>query len=170
MLLVYHLLADITVVLHFAYVAFVICGWLAIAIGGLCGWQWVRNRAFRGLHLSMIAIVVTEAWLGITCPLTTWEQQLRTAAGDGTYRGAFLANAVHDLLFYDLRPEMFATLYTTFGALVLFTFWLVPVNWRSRMRAVNCHIGPNSDSSQLYRVSRTKFRQLSVWLKIDRLS
>ena len=35
--LVYRLLADATVILHFAYVAFVLFGWLAIARGACCG-------------------------------------------------------------------------------------------------------------------------------------
>jgi hypothetical protein len=128
--LLYRLLADVTVMLHLAYVAFVLLGWLAIAMGGWLRWKWVRNRAFRGLHLAMIGVVVAEAWLGITCPLTVWEQQLRAAAGAETYRGAFLANAVHNLLFFDLPPWAFSLAYTAFGMLVLATLWLVPVDWR----------------------------------------
>ena len=129
MSLVYRLLADLTVVVHFAYVAFVVLGWLAIAVGGLRGWRWVRNRWFRGAHLAMIGIVVAEAWCGITCPLTIWEQQLRTAAGEETYRGSFLASAVHNLLFYDLPPWFFTCAYTVFGGLVALTLWLYPPQW-----------------------------------------
>lgn len=132
--LLYRLLADVTVVLHFAYVAFVLLGWLAIAMGGWLRWRWVQNRAFRSLHLAMIGVVVAEAWLGITCPLTVWEQQLRAAAGEETYRGGFLANAVHNLLFYDLPPWVFVLAYTMFGMVVLATLWLVPVDWRQRDR------------------------------------
>ena len=58
------------------------------------------------------------------------EQRLRTAAGDEIYQGAFLANAVHNLLFYDFPPWVFAAAYTVFGTLVLLTLWLVPVDWR----------------------------------------
>lgn len=129
MQLFYRLLADLTVVLHFGYVSFVILGWLSIALGGWLCWRWVRNKWFRGIHLTMIGIVVVEAWLGIVCPLTRWEQQLRAAAGEETYRGAFVANLVHDLLFFDLPTWCFTLIYTLFGVLVTLTLWLVPIDF-----------------------------------------
>jgi len=82
----------------------------------------------------MIVIVVGEAWAGITCPLTTWEQQLREAAGQQAYRGAFLANLVHDLLFYDAEPWVFAVAYTEFGLLVVGSFVLAPPRWPKRLK------------------------------------
>src|SRR4051812_17854383 len=95
----YRLAADAMVVIHMAYVLFVIVGFLLSVVGMFLKWGWIRNIWFRGIHAAMIAIVVGEAWLGITCPLTTWEQQLRAAAGDETYHGAFIANCVHGWLF-----------------------------------------------------------------------
>ena len=68
--------------------------------------------------------------LGITCPLTTWEQQLRAAGGQETYKGAFVANLVHDLLFYDLQPWVFVLGYTLFGTAVLLTWIFAPPRWR----------------------------------------
>jgi hypothetical protein len=44
-------------------------------------WGWIRNPWFRFSHLAMIAIVAVEAINGWRCPLTTWEDQLRVAAG-----------------------------------------------------------------------------------------
>lgn len=127
---VYRLLADFTVILHMAYVLFVILGFLLTLVGALARWRWVRNPWFRGIHLAMILIVVAEAWAGVTCPLTTWEQQLRELAGQETYSGAFLANCVHDWLFYDLPPWMFTLLYSLFGGGVLLTFVLAPPQFR----------------------------------------
>lgn len=127
----YRIAADAIVVAHFAYVIFVIVGLFVVLLGGLLGWQWVRNRWFRLVHLSMILVVVLEAWAGITCPLTTWENNLRVLAGDTTYEGAFIANLVHRLLFYENVPKwIFTAAYTTFGSLVAGSFWLVPVRWR----------------------------------------
>lgn len=124
------LAADLVVVVHFAFVAFVLFGQLLVVAGGICGWRWVRNRWFRGLHVACIAVVVFEAWLGITCPLTTWERQLRHAAGQASYRGDFLAHWAHQLLFYNLPPHVFTIVYTLFGGLVLATLWLVPPRLR----------------------------------------
>ena len=125
----YRVAADTTVTLHLAYVAFVVFGLVAVLVGYFRRWGWVRNRWFRGGHLAMIVIVVGEAWAGITCPLTVWEQQLRDLAGQETYRGAFLANLVHDLIFYDAPPWMFTVIYTAFGMLVAGSFLLAPPRW-----------------------------------------
>lgn len=128
--MIYRLLADLTVVIHFAYVMFVILGLLAIVLGGILKWKWVRNRWFRGIHLAMILVVVLEAWAGITCPLTTWEHQLRAKAGQETYEGDFIATWVHDAMFFDAEPWVFTLCYSLFGGLVLATLFLIPPHWR----------------------------------------
>jgi hypothetical protein len=115
--------------LHMAYVLVVVLGLPAIWIGILLKYQWARNFWWRCGHLSMIVIVVAEAWAGITCPLTTWESQLRELAQQQTYSGGFVANLVHDWLFYDLPPWVFTTIYTMFGLLVFVSFVVAPPRW-----------------------------------------
>jgi hypothetical protein len=132
--LAYRLLADLTVVVHAAYVLFVIFGLLAVFIGYVRRWTWIRNLWFRILHLLMIAVVVAEAQFGMTCPLTTWEQRLRTLAGQQSYHGDFIANLVHDLLFFDAEPWVFTLCYTLFGLVVAATFWLAPPLWPVRAK------------------------------------
>ncbi|MBX3437429.1 MAG: DUF2784 domain-containing protein [Planctomycetaceae bacterium] len=134
MTLLYRILADFVVVVHFAYVSFVLFGLIAILLGGICGWNWVRNRAFRVLHLVMIVVVVLESWAGIVCPLTTWENQLRRLAGDATHRGAFIADLLHDLMFFEAEPWVFTVCYSLFGAAVIGTLFLVPPRWRTPNR------------------------------------
>ena len=131
----YRIAADLTVTLHLAYVAFVVLGLGAVLVGYFGRWEWVRNRWFRGGHLAMIVIVVMEAWAGVTCPLTTLEQALRERAGETIYSGSFVANAVHDLLFFDLPEWCFTLVYTVFGTLVLSTLFLVPVEWCKSLTA-----------------------------------
>ena len=70
----YKFLADFAVVIHAAYVAFVVFGLLASLLGALFHWKWVRNFWFRTIHFLAIAIVVVEALNSIVCPLTTLEQ------------------------------------------------------------------------------------------------
>jgi hypothetical protein len=130
MAMFYRLAADAVIVVHMAYVLFVIAGFLLTLAGCLLRWQWIRNPWFRGIHLTMILIVVFEAWLGIVCPLTTWERQLRQLAGGETYQGAFLANLVHDFLFYEAPPWVFTLIYTLFGLDVLLTFLVAPPRGR----------------------------------------
>jgi hypothetical protein len=126
MVLFYRVLANAVVVVHASYVSFVIFGQLAILVGGLLRWKWIRNLPIRLVHLAAILVVVLEAWCGITCPLTTWEQELRERAGEATDRGDFIATWVHQILFYDFPPWVFTTCYSAFGALVVLTLIFVP--------------------------------------------
>ena len=59
----YRLAADAVVVVHMAYVLFVIVGFLLTLAGCVLRWRWIRNPWFRGIHLTMILIVVFEAWM-----------------------------------------------------------------------------------------------------------
>jgi hypothetical protein len=118
----YRILADIVVTVHFAYVAFVILG-LVLTLGGAAlHWNWVRNFWFHVIHLAMIVIVVAEAWCGIVCPLTTWENSLRGKAGQTVYTGGFIADLLHDTMFFEAEPWVFTVCYSLFGLAVLVTF------------------------------------------------
>ncbi len=135
--MLFQILADLTVVVHFAYVGFVVFSVPITLIGGWRKWRWVRNRWFRGIHLAMIAVVVAEAWAGITCPLTTLENEFRhAAAGSGpaaeqAYQGDFIARWMHDAMFFQAEPWVFTVCYSLFGALVLAMFIFVPPRPRS---------------------------------------
>jgi len=128
----YVALADLVVVLHVSYVAFVVLGELAVLFGILFKWGWIRNRTFRLLHLAAIGIVVFESWSGIVCPLTTWENWLREQAGQTVEQEDFIARWVHHVLFYRADPWIFTTIYSAFGALVLVTLILAPPRLRAR--------------------------------------
>jgi drug/metabolite transporter superfamily protein YnfA len=122
----FRIAADATVCFHMAYMLFVVLGQTAVIVGAFRGWNWIRNTAFRFLHLMTILIVVVESWLGITCPLTTLEKHLRNRSGTASYDGDFLANAVHDALFIECAPWAFTTMYSLFGLAVLLTLIVCP--------------------------------------------
>ena len=128
--LFYRIAADGLVILHMAYALTVVLGLPAIWIGIWLRHKWVRNVWLRVGHLSMILIVVAEAWADIPCPLTVWETQLRDLAQQETYQGAFIANLVHEYLFYDAPRWVFTLAYTLFGLLVLASFIVAPPQWR----------------------------------------
>ena len=119
------LIADTLLVIHAAFVLFVIVGLIIVFVGNALAWSWVRNPWFRTLHLAAIAIVVLQSWLGVICPLTTWEMHYRALAGDTTYDGSFVSYWVSRLLYYQAPPWVFVVLYTAFGALVLLSWFLV---------------------------------------------
>ena len=124
--LVYRQLADLVLLLHFALVAFVVGGLLLVVVGNVCRWCWVNAWWYRLAHLAAIAVVVAQAWLGVTCPLTRLEMWLRVQARTAAYSGSFIEHWVQRLLYYDAPAWVFTTGYSLFGLLVLATWWRFP--------------------------------------------
>lgn len=115
-------LADVVLLVHALFVAFVVGGLALIWIGALCGWRIVRNFFFRALHLAAIFFVCAEALIGIACPLTVWEDQLRGR----TSESGFVDRWLHRILYYDFPGWVFLTLYLLFALAVAASFILVP--------------------------------------------
>jgi Protein of Unknown function (DUF2784) len=116
------LAADAILVLHFAFVLFVVGGLAVIWAGAALGWRWIRGFWFRVAHLAAIVFVAGEALAGAVCPLTAWEDALR---GRNSESG-FLARWIHRVLFYDLPDWVFIAAYLGFALIVALTFRLVP--------------------------------------------
>ena len=112
------LLADVILIIHFAFVTFVVGGLALIWIGAAAGWDWVRNFRFRVAHLAAIVFVAGEALAGVWCPLTVWEAALRGARAEKS----FVAQWVHRLMFYDFPEWVFTAAYVLF-ALVVIASW-----------------------------------------------
>jgi hypothetical protein len=119
-------LADLILVTHALFVAFVILGLVAVLFGRYFRWGWVRIWWFRLAHLVAIGIVIAESWLGMMCPLTEWESRSREAAGGSAYSRSFIQQWLHKVLFYDFEPWAFTVAYTAFGILVVAAWLLVP--------------------------------------------
>jgi hypothetical protein len=136
-LLLYHLQADLVAVIHAAYIAFVLFGFIAIIFGVVMGWRWVRNVYFRSAHLAAILLVCVESLVGVTCPLTIFEDRLRVLGGDSAYPGSFVGSILDRLIFYDFPQWLFTLVYLSFGALVLLTFVLAPPRMGRRRRQVD---------------------------------
>lgn len=87
--MVYSWLADLVVVAHLAFVAFV-------GLGGLAVWRWPRPAWG---HLPAVVWAVGVEWSGRVCPLTPWENWLRARAGDVAYEGDFVERYLVPLLY-----------------------------------------------------------------------
>lgn len=119
-------LADGLLALHVGVVAFVVLGTVAILVGGPFGWRWIRHRGVRLAHLALVAFIALQAWLGRLCPLTTWEQSLRTLAGQSTYETSFIQHWLSRLIFFDAPWWVFVLAYTAFALLVAACWWRWP--------------------------------------------
>ena len=121
------LAADVVLLLHVLFVAFVVIGLLLIVAGKIRLWSWVRNPWFRLMHLVAIAVVIVQSWFGVICPLTTVEMALRSRAGDTVYSGSFISYWLEKLLYYQLPAWVFVVCYMAFGAVVIASwFWIRP--------------------------------------------
>jgi hypothetical protein len=93
----WRLLADLLVVLHLAFAAFVV-------FGGFLAWKW---------RWALFAHPLALAWgfwielSGRICPLTPLEIHLRRLAGEAGYQGGFLEHYVVSLLYppWLTRPD-----------------------------------------------------------------
>ncbi len=82
-------LADVLVVLHFAFTAFVI-------FGSFLAWRWPFVAAW---HLPALAWGCWIELSGSICPLTPLENYLRMRGGGAGYPGEFLAHYLADILY-----------------------------------------------------------------------
>ena len=128
----YLAVADLVLVLHFAFVTIVVVGFLLIWIGWIRRWNFVRNFWFRLAHLAAIGLVAAESLSGIVCPLTTWENRLRELAGGETYEESFVQHWLQRVIFFDLGERAFTIIYITFFLAVALSLWLVPPVWARR--------------------------------------
>ena len=87
--MLYGILADIVVWIHFAFVLFVVLGAITI----------IRWRRVLWLHLPAVFWAIwIELAVGI-CPLTPLENWLRNRAGQGGYRGDFVEQYLMPVLY-----------------------------------------------------------------------
>jgi hypothetical protein len=125
-------LADAVLVVHVLFVLFVV-GAFALILAGAGRWSWIRNRTFRVIHVAAIVFVAAEALLGITCPLTGWEDMLR---GTGREERSFIGRWLAWLLYYDLPEWVFAIAYCAFALAVVWAWRAIPPRARSTGRAL----------------------------------
>ena len=120
------LLADIIAIIHLGYVIFVVLGFILIVLGIIFKWKWIRNLWFRIAHLLAIVGVALEALMGINCPLTVLEFELRYGAPPSDRRLSFVGNIIDSVLYYDAPAWLFTIIYSAFAILVAITFILAP--------------------------------------------
>jgi hypothetical protein len=77
----YPLLANLVLIVHLAFVVFVLCGGLLIL-----KWRWIA-----WLHLPAAVWGAVVEFTGWICPLTPLENWLREQAGQTGYRSDFVA-------------------------------------------------------------------------------
>ena len=116
----FRILADATVIVHLAFVAFVVGGGLLVA-------RWPR---VVWLHLPAVAWGAWIEFAGWLCPLTPLENWLRRQGGREVYRSSFVEHYVLPVLY---PSELSREMQWALGGLVLLVNAIVYV-WLFRRR------------------------------------
>jgi hypothetical protein len=120
--MLYRALANAVLVLHAAFVVFVL-------LGGLLALCW---RALPWLHLPAVLWVILTELNGWICPLTRLENRLLEAAGEQGYSGGFAAHYLLPLIYPPgLTPGLQALFAAIVAGLNLVVYGLL---WRQRRR------------------------------------
>jgi len=104
--LIYRIAADLVVLIHFTFVLFVV-------FGALVALRWPR---VLWLHLPAAAWGALIEFQGWICPLTPWENRLRTLGGQAGYAGGFIEHYILPLLY---PAGLTRTVQLTLGAVVV---------------------------------------------------
>ena len=117
------LLADLVLLLHAAFIVFVL-------LGGLLVWRW---RRLIWLHIPAVIwgiLIEVQGWL---CPLTPLENRLRRAAGNDGYQTGFIDHYLAPLIYpAGLTPAiqlLLAGVVLLVNALIYAMLWRA---WRRR--------------------------------------
>jgi hypothetical protein len=121
----YHVLADATVTLHLAFIAFVVAGSVLVF--------WWRSIAW--LHIPALiwaALVELTGWI---CPLTPLEDRFRELSGQQPYAGDFVQQYVVALVYpAGLTRSMQIALGLAVLGLNALAYWIVSRRIAGRRR------------------------------------
>jgi hypothetical protein len=114
--MLYRWLADLVLVAHLAFVAFV-------TLGGFLVWRW---RQLAWVHVPVALWGAAIAVTGFTCPLTPLENRLQRLGGRAGYQGGFIEHYLTAALYpAGLTREAQLVLGTAVLALNLVVYWRV---------------------------------------------
>ena len=116
------MIADVLLLIHFGLAAFITIGFFIVPIGYRLGWNWIRKRNLRLLHLFVMGIITTETIVGLTCPLTALENMFR----DDDYSLPFISHWVTPILYWNLPSQAFIFLYSMCLGWVLILWKICP--------------------------------------------
>ena len=128
--------ADVVTILHFGFVAFVLGLLLLILVGWPLRWKWTRNFWLRLLHLMCIEIVVGQGLVGLECPLTSLERDLRGIVRPADYGDSKILHYLegaspvavfcHNAVLQEIPDRNIPYVVGPFGLFVLLTWLFVP--------------------------------------------
>lgn len=87
--MIYSILADIVVFIHFLFIVFAV-------IGAVLVFKWWRVIYPHLISAFWAAMVISMGWI---CPLTPLENSLRRSAGEAGYEGGFIEHYILPVIY-----------------------------------------------------------------------
>ncbi|MBC7789697.1 MAG: DUF2784 domain-containing protein [Anaerolineae bacterium] len=87
--MIYRALADLVLVVHLAFVLFVVLGGLLV----------LRRPSLAFLHIPAAIWGILIEYRGWICPLTPLENSLRQSGGEAGYSGGFIQHYIQPVLY-----------------------------------------------------------------------
>ena len=120
----YRLLADSIVIIHFAWILFMLWGFM-LTLRGFLYKEFFERWILRTFHLFGIAYVSILAIMGEYCPLTIWENTLRQKYDPSlTYPGSFMIHYVEKFVYPEVNP-LIIQIPTTFIAIFTVAVFII---------------------------------------------
>jgi hypothetical protein len=117
----YQIAADIVIVIHFLWIAFVILGFPVLL--------WLNNARWRLIHLAAVIWMILMQVSRSICPLTYLEAWLKSEGrGADVYSGKFIIETIERLIYVDSVTLERITLATgVYLAIIVLSFWFRPI-------------------------------------------
>jgi hypothetical protein len=124
----YPIAADIVIVIHFLWIAFVIMGFPVLL--------WLNNARWRLVHLAAVIWMVLMQVTSSICPLTHLEAWLKSEGrGAEVYSGKFIIETLERLIYVDnvtLEKILYAT--SAYLVIIVLSFWFRPIGKKKKGR------------------------------------
>lgn len=111
------ILAEAIMLAHFAFLVY-------LTLGGFLAWRWRRAIIPHLVVVTWGLLIVVFAW---TCPLTTWENYFRSAAGVGELPDGFIDTYIDGVIY----PEEYVHVARAVVGVIVLISW---VGWWLRWR------------------------------------
>ncbi len=117
----YHVLAEATMVFHFAVLVYIV-------FGGFLAWRWPK---LIWPHLALAAWGFSTITVGTNCPLTWLENWARQRAGEATLGSGFIDHYIEGVVY----PERYTGLIQFAAGTLVVISWIGALVFYLRSRA-----------------------------------
>lgn len=124
--MLYKILADVVIFLHFLWILFIIAGFIFIIFFRKNFPAYAGNFILRTIHLVSILYTSYLEFTHKNCPLTDIENYFKVKSDSVTYTGSFIVYYIEKLVYPDVEPLVVIIPTVIIGIITLVMYILKP--------------------------------------------